>query len=301
MLAGSAALHLAVLVLLLVGMKLEKPPSEPLPPPSVAVIFQGGAPQGPTQPNPVPDSTEPAMPAAPAPTPEQPPTTAPQAEPEAAPPQPEQPAPPAPEQQATPVPPEVPPEVRPGPPMPPAPPRVELALPPPTTPSMPFTVPELPPPPPPPAAASRPPAPQRSAFAPMFRNWSLGQQAPAARRGGQGPSQAGSLSEAAAQIKGAERLGTDWRNALAAWVEEHKYYPQQAVLNNEDGSPQVEVRVRRDGKVQSVLLETRSGSQWLDLALQALFRGASLPRFPDDSRENEITFTFTMHYILVRR
>ncbi len=135
----------------------------------------------------------------------------------------------------------------------------------------------------------------------MFRNWSLGQQTPPAQRGGQGPSQAGSLSEAASQIKGAERLGTDWRNALAAWVEAHKYYPQQAVLNNEDGSPQVEVRVRRDGKVQSVMLETRSGSQWLDLALQGMFRSARLPPFPDDARENEITFTFTMHYILVRR
>ena len=53
-----------------------------------------------------------------------------------------------------------------------------------------------------------------------------------------------------------------------------------------------------DGRVTSVELETKSGSVWLDLALQALFRGARLPPLHD---ENEpITFNFTMHYILIR-
>ena len=103
------------------------------------------------------------------------------------------------------------------------------------------------------------------------------------------------------QLRGAERLGTDWANALSAWVEAHKYYPQQAIANEEDGSPQVEVTVTRDGRVQSVELEARSGSQWLDLGLQALFRNARLPPFPDNTSENQVTFHFTMHYILVRR
>ncbi len=135
----------------------------------------------------------------------------------------------------------------------------------------------------------------------MFRNWSLGRpQAPEAPRG-LGPTTAGPESAAASQMRGAERLGTDWRNALSAWVEAHKYYPDQARMNGEDGSPQVKVVVRRDGKVQSVELEDRSGSVWLDMALQALFRGAMLPRFPDDAKDDEVTFHFTMHYILIRR
>ncbi len=112
---------------------------------------------------------------------------------------------------------------------------------------------------------------------------------------------AGPRQQAGSEIEGAEKLGTDWRNALSAWVEAHKYYPQQAIINGEDGSPQVEVTVRRDGKVLSVDLENRSGSQWLDIALQALFRGAHLPPFPDTSKEDRLTFHFTMHYILIRR
>jgi protein TonB len=108
-------------------------------------------------------------------------------------------------------------------------------------------------------------------------------------------------SRDAPEIRGAERLGTDWANLLSAWVEAHKYYPQQALINGEDGSPEVEVTVRRDGHVQAVELDTRSGSQWLDLALQALFRGANLPPFPEGTGDQQLTFHFTMHYILVRR
>jgi len=135
----------------------------------------------------------------------------------------------------------------------------------------------------------------------MARNWSLGRpQAPAAPRG-LGPTQAGPEQMAGAQMRGAEQLGTDWRNALSAWVEAHKYYPDQARQAGEDGSPEVEVRVRRDGKVLSVDLEERSGSAWLDMALQALFRNAMLPHFPDDAKDDEVTFHFTMHYILSRR
>ena len=135
----------------------------------------------------------------------------------------------------------------------------------------------------------------------MVRNWSLGRpQAPAAPRG-VGPTQAGPQSLAGSQLRGAEQLGTDWRNAFSAWVEAHKYYPNQAIQAGEDGSPEVELVVRRDGKVLSVDLDQRSGSAWLDMALQAMFRGATLPRFPDNAKDDQVTIHFTMHYILIRR
>jgi len=95
--------------------------------------------------------------------------------------------------------------------------------------------------------------------------------------------------------------GPDWRNALSAWIEAHKYYPQEAALNGEDGTVVVRVVVDRSGAVESVQLESRSGSQWLDLAAQALFRGAHLPPFPPDMSDADFTFDLTMHYILIRR
>ncbi len=299
MVAASAALHVLVLLALLIALKREKPWEEPLPPPAISVIFQGGAPEAPSQPNPNPESDN-AKPA-PGPMPEQrpapevtPPSPPPQAmlqpQPET-PPQPE--APPQPETQPEQPPPVTPPR--------PAPPRVELYVPRPPEGSAPFQVPELPPPPPPPPrpAPPRPRASPRSEFTPTFREWSLGRP-PASAERGLGPKVAGP-SRAAPQIQGAERLGTDWANELSAWVEAHKYYPQQAILNGEDGSPEVEVTVRRDGTVQAVELDTRSGSQWLDIALQGLFRGAHLPPFPDTTRDQQLTFHFTMHYVLVRR
>jgi protein TonB len=93
-------------------------------------------------------------------------------------------------------------------------------------------------------------------------------------------------------------VGPDWRNELSAWVNAHAYYPEQAAMNGEDGTAMVRVVANPNGQVTSVELESRSGSQWLDLALQALFRDARLPPLHD---ENEpITFDFTMHYILIR-
>ena len=84
---------------------------------------------------------------------------------------------------------------------------------------------------------------------------------------------------------------------MHAWVRAHAYYPEQAAMNGEDGSVMVQVSANPDGRVTSVELERRSGSQWLDMALMALFRDAQLPPL----HENEpITFNFTMHYILIR-
>jgi TonB family protein len=99
------------------------------------------------------------------------------------------------------------------------------------------------------------------------------------------------------RVAGAQ-VGPDWRNELSAWVRAHAYYPEQAAMNGEDGTAMVEVVANPDGRVTSVRLLSKSGSSWLDLALQALFRDAHLPPLHDATEP--ITFGFTMHYILIR-
>jgi hypothetical protein len=47
-------------------------------------------------------------------------------------------------------------------------------------------------------------------------------------------------------------------------------------------------------------MEKRSGSPWLDIALEALFRGAKLPPMPKSVGDQPVPFHFTMHYILIR-
>jgi TonB family protein len=97
------------------------------------------------------------------------------------------------------------------------------------------------------------------------------------------------------------KVGSDWRNAFSKWVSEHAYYPPQAAQNNEDGDVTVHVVATADGRVQSVRLVSRSGSQWLDMALLSLFDGAVLPPIPPDVANPTFDFDFTMHYILIRR
>jgi len=95
-------------------------------------------------------------------------------------------------------------------------------------------------------------------------------------------------------------VGTDWRNALSEWVESHSYYPNQAVELGQQGTARVLVTTMPDGRVTSVELEHGSGSPWLDLALEGLFRGAKLPPLPKSAGDQPVPFHFTMHYILIR-
>jgi len=95
-------------------------------------------------------------------------------------------------------------------------------------------------------------------------------------------------------------VGPDWRNALSEWVQEHAYYPEQAAQMGQEGTTRVLVTTTPEGHVLSVEMEKRSGSPWLDLALEALFRGAKLPPMPKSAGVQPVPFHFTMHYIIVR-
>ena len=113
-----------------------------------------------------------------------------------------------------------------------------------------------------------------------------------------GPSVAGP-SIPGPRISGAD-LGADWISLYTAWVRSHLYYPEQAALNGEDGSTEVIVEINRSGKVLSVQLVGRSGSQWLDLSTTAMFRGARVPPFPANVTGDTATVEQTIHYVLRR-
>jgi TonB family protein len=126
--------------------------------------------------------------------------------------------------------------------------------------------------------------------------------------GAYGPSRPAAREAAGSAARGSNSIepvgegdpGANWLNALSAWIEAHKYYPREAAEAGEDGTVVVRVQVDHTGRVQSVELRDRSGSQWLDLAAQAMFRGARLPPFPPDTSDPSFTFNLTMHYIIIR-
>lgn len=294
LIAVSALLHLAVLLLLLFAPK-PKPPPEQEGPPAVPMVFEGSRPPpGPPAPG--------VSPPPPAPTPVVPPT--PNAVP-APPPPVSPPAPAAPAQPSTPP--------LPTPPAPVAPPKAELA-PPPRVEMGPLPLPPPVPIPRMPAPQAetrpRPSPPQRAAPAlvPMMRNWSLGmppgESTPDRRSKGLdltlGPKAGGGLKSESEPDYSGPNLGSDWMAALRAWVNARKYYPEAAVMNGDQGVSVVRVVMERDGTVRSVVLERPSGSVFLDQAWVGLFRGARLPALPSGVAENEVTFHFSMHYILLR-
>jgi protein TonB len=97
------------------------------------------------------------------------------------------------------------------------------------------------------------------------------------------------------------RVDPSWLSALQAWWQQHGYYPKQAAVLGQDGTAKIELVVDRWGKVRSVELLHRSGSPWLDLGAQAVFRGAKLAPFPANSADDQITLELTINYIIVRR
>lgn len=298
MLVGSLLVHAVMLALLFPWLRTQPTVEQPSPTPGTFdLLFDGGA-ETASSPHPAPVST-PAPSAGvpdaePQPTPVPDTTLVPDTTPEALSPPPEGPPQPA-EPAQEPVP-----EPAPA-PAPSAPPRVSITIPPPP----PVPVPEPLPLPPPPTAAPRPPAAPRPAtprnpFADA-RDYSFGKQSPPPQRGGLGQAPtSGETRSNFATVRGAN-VGRDWMSELIAWTHERWHYPEQAIANNEDGTTVAELVVDKYSKVLSIEITGRSGSPWLDMGVQALFRGRTLPPFPPGIVDQPVHIVLNMNYILVRR
>ena len=93
----------------------------------------------------------------------------------------------------------------------------------------------------------------------------------------------------------------DYLELLSEYVETHKFYPERAASNGEDGVAVIRATIARDGTVTDVHLVESSGSRDLDLAWIGLFRNQRLAPFPDDMREKQRDFTLSMDYVLIYR
>ena len=295
----SAFIHLGVLLLLV--LRLHAPEQENSPPPAdIAMVFQSGSPKPAESPKPARPDRPPAK-AAPPPAPRAE-TPAAEKPPAAVRPAPPLPAVPAPQPQAAPKAEATPPAVTlPTPRAPPIPqphpaPKSSTAS----------RAPAAPPP------ALRPPSrPSRSAStkfpSPIMRSFFIPSTASTASHqfthdfsSGEPAVQRGVERNNPYDLRGADQLGSDWSNEFMQWVDEHKYYPDQAIANDEDGNSGVQFTVDRYGRVTGVRLVRRSGSVWLDMGLTGMFRDARLPPFPPGAPGKDVTITFTMHYILER-
>ncbi len=93
----------------------------------------------------------------------------------------------------------------------------------------------------------------------------------------------------------------DYMAMLSEYIETHKYYPESAAAAGEQGESVVRVTIERDGTVRDVSLVQSSYATALDAAWEAVFRGAKLPPFTDEMKENELTLTLSLDYILTYR
>jgi protein TonB len=98
-------------------------------------------------------------------------------------------------------------------------------------------------------------------------------------------------------IKG--HIGADWEAELSRWVNDHKYYPEAAAEQGQQGYVRIEFIVDRSGHVTGLRLLGSSGSPFLDQAWLGLFAQNQLPPFPPGTKANHITVDATMHFELI--
>ena len=90
----------------------------------------------------------------------------------------------------------------------------------------------------------------------------------------------------------------EWRNALIAWIEKHKTYPEAAREEGAEGRVLVRFTASRDGRVLDVSIAQSSGSRALDAAALNLVREARLPPFPAGVTQDTLPVTWPLTYQL---
>jgi protein TonB len=91
-----------------------------------------------------------------------------------------------------------------------------------------------------------------------------------------------------------------WMSLLHDWWQHHAYYPDQAAALGQDGTVELEIVVDKYGKVTGLRLLGRSGSQWLDMGAESVFRDARLPSLMPFTSDDQITVDLSIHYLLLR-
>jgi TonB family protein len=290
----SALLHLGLVALALLAALERRKPPEPLPPPSYAVEFEGGAPDRPAERD---SESSPPLEAEAVPQEATPPPEPPVAAVE----------PPAPEAV------QAPPETLPAAPAPSEAPATTAEAEPPSPEDLPVPPPPAPPSPQRQAALTAPPRPARpppperlpGLYLPDAR-FNPAPSGPEPQRRGLDLSSPGAMRQpgrdspdAQLSVRGAQ-VGPDWRNAFRRWMDEHGRYPTNAAVVGEQGTTRIELIVEPDGRVRSGKLVRRSGSVWLDAGTVSLFRNAVLPPFPPGADPAGVTIDLTINYVLVR-
>ena len=124
---------------------------------------------------------------------------------------------------------------------------------------------------------------------------------PSAANTAPGPAAAGDMSFGQFATLTAGQVEPSWINALHDWWLQHGYYPSQAVALQQAGSVRIQITVDRSGKVRSVRLLHSAASPWLDMGAQDVFRGSTVPPFPPNTKDDQITLELTINYIIARR
>lgn len=112
------------------------------------------------------------------------------------------------------------------------------------------------------------------------------------------PSSAPSSAEPAAPASAA--ISPSWRSGLAAWLQQHKTYPERARARGQEGTVVVRFSLARDGRVNDVSVLHGSGSELLDNAAATLLRDAHVPPFPAEMPQQQATITLGIRYELER-
>ena len=140
--------------------------------------------------------------------------------------------------------------------------------------------------PPPPARTEAPAAPERAPAAPVAPAASA-PTAPAAA----------APTEARGAAPPAEVSGP-WRNALIAWLNANRTYPDLARRRGEQGTVLIRLTVDRGGRVLDAALARGSGSTVLDEAAVQQYRGKQVPAFPASMTQDKTTLVLPILYRL---
>jgi len=109
----------------------------------------------------------------------------------------------------------------------------------------------------------------------------------------------GDITQLHPQGKG-DDVGADWLNEVSAWWIRHRFYPDEAARLQQEGDVVLRLKVGQSGHVETLDLERGSGSPWLDMGAEAVFRNANLPPLPGNVHDPDVTLQFTIHYEILK-